>query len=92
MNNTSIHLWLIVNEQKTKYLRCSNNKTGLNRTDIDSKCLKQLKSYKYLGPTVNGINSIEEESKERTSLGNNNYAKKKKIFRSKLVSKKAKLK
>jgi hypothetical protein len=54
--------------------------------------LEQLKSYKYLGPTVNGINSMEKESKERISLGNKTYYANLKIFKRKLVSKKAKSK
>ena len=45
-------------------------KTGLNNTDIDAKYLEQVKSYKYLASTVNGDNSMEEEIKERTVLGN----------------------
>jgi hypothetical protein len=64
----------------------------VNHTDIDSKYLEQLKSYKYLGPTVNGTNSMEEESKGRITLGNKAYYSNKKIFKSKLLSKKAKLK
>jgi hypothetical protein len=35
--------------------------------------LEQLKSYKYLGATVDGINSMEEESKERITLDNKAY-------------------
>jgi ubiquitin len=35
--NQSVQFGLTVNEQKTKYLRCSKKKNGLNDTDIDSK-------------------------------------------------------
>ena len=35
-----------------------------------SKYLEQLKFYKYLGLSVSGDNSIEEEIKKRTDLGN----------------------
>jgi hypothetical protein len=48
-------------------------KTGLNNTDINSKYLEQVKSYKCLGSIVNGGNSIEEEIKERIVLGSKVY-------------------
>jgi len=57
-----------------------------------SKHLEQLKFYKYLGLNVNGDNSIEEEIKERTDLGNKVQYAHQKIFKSKLISKKAKIK
>jgi len=57
-----------------------------------SKYLEQLKFYKYLGLSVNGDNSIEEEIKERTDLGNKAHYAYNKIFKSKVLSKKAKLK
>jgi hypothetical protein len=45
-----------------------------------SKYLEQLKFYKYLGLSVNGDNSIEEEIKERIDLGNKaHYAHQKNI-------------
>ena len=51
-----------------------------------------LKSFKYLGSTVNTDDSIEEEIKERISQGNKAFFANKKIFQSKLRSKTAKLK
>jgi len=65
LKNQSIHFQLIVNEQETKYVRCSKKKIGLN--DIDSKYLAQVNYYKYLGSVVNGDNSIEEEITENCS-------------------------
>jgi hypothetical protein len=53
--------------------------------------LEQVKSYNSLGSTVKGDNSMEEESKERLALGNKAYYPNQKIFKSKLISKKAKL-
>jgi len=57
-----------------------------------SKHLEQLKFYKCLGLSVNGDNSIEEEIKERTDLGNKAHYAHQKILISKLILKKAKLK
>jgi hypothetical protein len=54
--------------------------------------LEQVKSYKYLGSTINSNNSIAEEIKERILLGNIVYYANQFSFKSKLISKKAKLK
>jgi hypothetical protein len=51
-----------------------------------------MKSFKYLGSIVNGNNSIEEEIKERIILGNKEYCANQALFKSKLLSKKTKLK
>ena len=56
------------------------------------RCEEQVKSFKYLGSTVNTDNSIEQEKEERISLGNLAFFANKKIFQSKLISKTAKLK
>jgi len=32
--------------------------------------LEQVQSYKYLGSTVNSVNSVEEETQYRITLGN----------------------
>jgi len=72
---------------------CSKEKEiGLNDIGIDSKDLEQEKSFKYLGSILNEDNSTEEEIKERIALGNKAYYANHKIFKSKLVSKKAKVK
>jgi len=46
-----------------------------------SKHLEQLKFHKYLGLSVNGDNSIEEEIKEITDLGNKAHYTHQKIFK-----------
>jgi len=50
---------LIVNGQKTKYLRCTRKNYRPEELQIDSMYLKQVQSYKYPGSTVNSDNSIE---------------------------------
>jgi hypothetical protein len=60
--------------------------------NINSTQQEQVKSFKYLGSIVNGNNSIEEEIKERIILGNKAYYANQALFKSKLLSKKAKLK
>jgi hypothetical protein len=59
--------------------------------DIGPTHLERVKSFKYLGSVVNGNNSIEEEIKERISLGNKAYYANQDLFKSKSLSKKSKL-
>jgi hypothetical protein len=59
--------------------------------DISLTDLEQVKSFKYLGSIVNGINSVDEEIKERISIGNKAYYANQDLLKSKLLSKKSKL-
>ena len=54
--------------------------------------IEQVRSFKYLGSTVNTDSTLEEEIKERAALGNKAFFANKNIFQSKLISKNAKLK
>jgi hypothetical protein len=54
--------------------------------------LEQVQSHRYLGSTVNSDNSIEEEIQYRITLGNKAYYTNQCFFKSRLVSKKSKLK
>jgi hypothetical protein len=54
--------------------------------------LEQAQSYKYLGSTVNSDNSIEEEIHYRITLRNKSFYANQFFFKSRLVSKKSKLK
>jgi hypothetical protein len=49
---------LIVNGQKTKYLRCTRKSYDLEELQINSMYLEQVQSYKYLGSTVNSDKGI----------------------------------
>jgi hypothetical protein len=92
LKEISTQLGLIINEQKTKYLRCTKKNCAMDDININSIHLEQVKSFKYLGSIVNGNNSIEEEIKERIILGNKAFYVNRALFKSKLLSKKAKLK
>jgi hypothetical protein len=59
---------LIVNGQKTKYLRYMRKNYDLEELQINSMYLEKDQSYKYLGSTVNSDNSIEEEIQYRITL------------------------
>ena len=54
--------------------------------------LEQVQSYKYLGSAVISDNSVEEEIQYRMTLGNKACYAKQFLFKSRLVSKKSKLK
>jgi hypothetical protein len=54
--------------------------------------LEQVQSYKYLRSTVKSDNSVEEEIRYRITLGHEAYYAKQILFKSRLVSKKSKMK
>jgi len=63
---TSAQVGLNINEQKTKYLRCTKKLHMMNGIYISQTHLEQVKSFKYLGSIVNGNNSTEEEIKKES--------------------------
>ena len=73
MKEISAQYGLIVNGQKTKYLRCTRKNHDFEELQINSKYLEQVQSYTYLGSTVNSDNPIEEEIQYRITLGNKAY-------------------
>ena len=52
----------------------------------------QVQSYKYLGSTVNSDNSMEEEIRNRITVGNKAHHANQFLFKSRFFSKKLKLK
>ena len=73
LKEISAQVGLNINEQKTKYLRCTKKQHKMEGIDITETHLEQFKSFKYLGSSVNGNNSIEQEMRGRISLGNKAY-------------------
>ena len=92
LKNESLKYGLTVNVPKTKYLKCSRRQDKLKAINITNKEIEQVRSFKYLGSTVNTDNTMEEEIKERIALGNKAFFANKKIIQSKLISKTANLK
>jgi hypothetical protein len=70
LKEISQQVGLTINEHKTKYLSCTKKQHKMDGIDITQIHLEQVKSFKYLGSIMNGNNLIEEEIKERISLGN----------------------
>jgi hypothetical protein len=92
LKNESLKYGLILNVHKTKYMKCTRRQDQLTPINIENKEFEQVKTFTYLGSIVNTDNTIEEEIKERIALGNKVYFANKKMFQSKFISKREKLK
>jgi hypothetical protein len=66
LKEISAQFGLIINEQKTKYLRSTKKDYEMDGVNINSTHSEQVESFKYLGPTVNENNSIGEEIKKES--------------------------
>jgi hypothetical protein len=73
-------------------MNCTRRQDQLTNINIENKEFEQVKTFKYLGSIVNTDNTMKEEIKESIALGNKVYFANKKMFQSKLISKRAKLK
>jgi hypothetical protein len=85
---------LVINQNKTKYMRHSRTQTYRKYIEIETEGMKieEVSNVKYLGTIVTKDNLIEEEIKKRIATGNRAFFANKKIFQSKLISKKSKIK
>jgi hypothetical protein len=70
LKNISTQYGLIVNESKTKYMKCTRKENTLDKLQAGDGRIDQVKSFNYLGSTVNGNNTLEEEIRERIAKGN----------------------
>ena len=75
-----------------KYMKSTRKQDQLMPLNIENKEVEQVKSLKFLGSIVNTDNKMQEEIKERIALGNKAYFANKVMFRSKFISKRAKMK
>ena len=48
---------LIVNDNKTKYMKCTRKETQLNKLIVDNKHIDQVRSFSYLGTILSGNNT-----------------------------------
>jgi hypothetical protein len=83
---------LIINENKTKYLKFTRKQTQDGKLNVKSIQFEQVDSFKYVGSIVNKNNIIEEEMKEGIMEVNEAFYVNKKMFQVKLLSKRSKLK
>jgi len=73
-------------------MKCTKKETQLHILIVDNKHIDQVRSFSYLGTTVNGNKSLEEEIRERIAKGSKAFYANKTLFKSSLVSRKSKLK
>ena len=88
----SLQFGLIVNENKTKYMKCTRKESQLHKITVGNIQIDQVRSFSYLGTIVNGNNTLEEEIREGIVKGNKAFYANRALFKSKLVSRKSKLK
>jgi hypothetical protein len=92
LNEVAQKTGLVINVNKTKYMKCSRNQVKEQIVYLGGIEIGNVQPFKYLGSVVNTNNTIEEEIKERISVGNKAYFAHKMLFMSKALSKKSKLK
>jgi len=71
----SVEIGLEVNADKTKYMVMSpdQNAGQSHAIKIDNSSFGKVEDFKYLGTTLTGQNSIQEEIKSRLKSGNACY-------------------
>jgi mannose/fructose/N-acetylgalactosamine-specific phosphotransferase system component IIB len=92
LKNISLKFSLIVYKNKTKYMKCTRKETQLDRITVGNIQIDQVRSFSYLGTTVNGNDTLEEEIRERIVKGNKAFYATRTLFKSNLLSRKSKLK
>jgi len=92
LKNISLQFGLIVNENKTKYMKHTRKETQLDRLTVGNIQLNQVRSFTYLGTIVNVNNTLKEKIRERIVKGNKAFYANRTLFKSNLVSRKSKLK
>jgi len=92
LKQEAIKYGLVINQNKTKYMRHSRLQTNVKNKEIEIEGMKieEVNSAKYLGTVMNADNLIEEEIKERIAAGNRSSFANKKVFQSKLITRKTK--
>ena len=85
LKEQSMQFGLVINENKTKFLKCSNKDEVLKDLNINNMKFQQVSNFQYLGSIVNSNNTIEEEVKKRIIQGNKAYYANLSLFKSKLI-------
>ena len=52
--NISLQFGLMVNENKTTYMKCTREESQLDKITVGNTQIDQVRSFSYLGTTVNG--------------------------------------
>jgi len=73
-------------------MKCTRRQEQLTHINVENKEIEQVKAFKYFGSIINTDNTMEEEIKARIASKNKVYFANKKMFQSRIISKRAKLK
>jgi hypothetical protein len=73
-------------------MKCTRKQVRGNNLEIDTMSFESVQSFRYLRPVDNQNNTIEEDIKERIIAGNKACYVNRKMFQSKLLSRKYKFK
>jgi hypothetical protein len=73
LKNISSQFGLIVNKNKTKYMKCTRKEIQLDRLKVKNMQIDEVRSFSYLDAIVNGNNTLEEEIRERIAKGNKTF-------------------
>jgi hypothetical protein len=87
LKNISSLFGLIVNENKTKYVKCTRKEIQFDRLKVGNMQIDQVRSFSYLDTIVNGNNTLDKEIRERIAKGNKAFCANETLLKSKLVSK-----
>jgi len=92
LKQEAIKYGLIINQNKTKYMRHSTVQTNVKNKEIEIEGMEieEVNSAKYFGTLMNADKLIEKEIKERIAADNRSFFANKKIFQSKLITRKSK--
>jgi hypothetical protein len=63
-------------------MKCTRKEFQLDRLKVENMQIDPVRSFSYLGATVNGNNTLEEEIRERTVKGNKAFYANKTLFKS----------
>jgi hypothetical protein len=86
-------LGLIINQNKTKYMKCTRKKEKLDNTiKIGEHEIERVQEFKYLGTHVNAQNIMKEEINSRIKQGNIVFYANKSLLGNKLLTRKARIK
>jgi len=72
-------------------MKCTRKETQLGRLTVGNIQIDQVRSFSYLGTTVNGNNTLEEEIRELIVKRKEAFYANTAVFKSNLVSRKFKL-
>jgi hypothetical protein len=66
LKNESLKYGLQVNVNKTKYMKCTRTQDQLKNISNENREFERVKSFKYIGSTINTDNIAKEETKENS--------------------------